>query len=45
MLVFIAAGLHQLRDNLLGVDFFKGGNVAHFRCPGLPTRRRLSGDI
>jgi hypothetical protein len=22
---------HQLRGDLLGVDFFKDGNVAHFR--------------
>jgi hypothetical protein len=31
VLVLVAAGFHQLRDNLLGVDFFKDGDVAHVR--------------
>ena len=29
MLVFVAAALHELRDNLLEVEFFESGNVAH----------------
>ena len=31
MFIFIAARFHQIRGNLLGVDFFKDGDVAHFR--------------
>jgi len=30
VLVFVAMEFYQLRGDLLGVDFFKYGNVAHF---------------
>jgi hypothetical protein len=31
VLILIAAALHELSENVLGVDFFESGNVAHGR--------------
>jgi hypothetical protein len=31
VLVLVAATLHELRDDVLGVEFFERRDVAHFR--------------